>query len=38
MIPDLDIGDWLVFRDMGAYTTTVSTSFNGFKIGDVIAV
>jgi ornithine decarboxylase len=33
MIPDLEMGDWLVFKNMGAYTTTVSTNFNGFKIG-----
>jgi ornithine decarboxylase len=33
LIPDLEMGDWLVFRNMGAYTTTVSTNFNGFKIG-----
>lgn len=26
----LDIGDWLYFQDMGAYTICLSTSFNGF--------
>lgn len=31
MIPELEIGDWLIFHNMGAYTTTVSTTFNGFK-------
>lgn len=38
MIPELNIGDWLVFRNMGAYTTNVSTSFNGFQIGEVIPI
>jgi ornithine decarboxylase len=33
MIPDLEMDDWLIFRNMGAYTTSVSTNFNGFKIG-----
>lgn len=35
LMPSLNIGDWLVFRNMGAYTTNVSTNFNGFKIGKV---
>lgn len=30
-IPELEIGDWIVFHNMGAYTTTVSTAFNGFQ-------
>ena len=33
LIPDLERGDWLVFKNMGAYTTSVSTSFNGFSVG-----
>lgn len=33
MMPDMEMGDWLVFKNMGAYTTNVSTNFNGFKIG-----
>lgn len=35
MMPALEIGDWLVFHNMGAYTTSVSTTFNGFKIGEI---
>jgi len=31
MIPELEMGEWLVFHNMGAYTTTVSTAFNGFQ-------
>ncbi|KAL7929707.1 pyridoxal-dependent decarboxylase [Trichoderma chlorosporum] len=27
---EVDIGDWLVFKDMGAYTTVCNTTFNGF--------
>ncbi|KAL9039246.1 MAG: hypothetical protein Q9214_004957 [Letrouitia sp. 1 TL-2023] len=26
----LDVGDWLYFTEMGAYSTCLSTSFNGF--------
>ncbi|CAG9802115.1 unnamed protein product [Chironomus riparius] len=31
LIPELQMGDWIVFHNMGAYTTTVSTAFNGFQ-------
>jgi ornithine decarboxylase len=27
---ELDIGDWLWFDDMGSYTTSTSTRFNGY--------
>lgn len=37
-LQELEIGDWLIFHNMGAYTNTVSTSFNGFKLGDIIVV
>lgn len=30
MLPELDEGDWLLFRDMGAYTTVTASEFNGF--------
>eukprot|EP00914_Ancora_sagittata_P028818 GHVO01056853.1.p1 GENE.GHVO01056853.1~~GHVO01056853.1.p1 ORF type:complete len:606 (+),score=72.07 GHVO01056853.1:35-1819(+) len=29
-LPDLNIGDWLIFGDMGAYTVAAASSFNGF--------
>uniref|UniRef100_A0A096N8R5 Antizyme inhibitor 2 n=1 Tax=Papio anubis TaxID=9555 RepID=A0A096N8R5_PAPAN len=29
-LPELDVGDWLVFPSMGAYTSSMSCSFNGF--------
>eukprot|EP01119_Soliformovum_irregulare_P006484 TRINITY_DN1853_c0_g1_i1.p1 TRINITY_DN1853_c0_g1~~TRINITY_DN1853_c0_g1_i1.p1 ORF type:complete len:413 (+),score=104.09 TRINITY_DN1853_c0_g1_i1:221-1459(+) len=28
---ELEVGDWLYFKDMGAYTTAASSPFNGFK-------
>jgi ornithine decarboxylase len=31
MLPNLEVGDWLVFPAMGAYTNTASTTFNGFN-------
>ena len=31
LLPEMHIGDWLFFPHMGAYTTTASSSFNGFK-------
>ncbi|XP_043849761.1 antizyme inhibitor 2-like [Dromiciops gliroides] len=30
LLPELHVGDWLVFEDMGAYTHTLSSHFNGF--------
>ncbi|KAF8822289.1 putative Ornithine decarboxylase [Cardiosporidium cionae] len=30
-LPEMFVGDWLMFRNMGAYTTAASSSFNGFK-------
>ncbi|XP_045540385.1 ornithine decarboxylase 1 [Papilio machaon] len=37
-IPALPLGAWLVFRDMGAYTIPVASSFNGFPVPKVRAV
>ncbi|KAF8700796.1 hypothetical protein HU200_034154 [Digitaria exilis] len=34
-LPELRIGDWLVFHDIGAYTTAVSTNFNGFSASEM---
>lgn len=33
-LPLMDIGDWLIFPNMGAYTLVFSTSFNGFEAPD----
>jgi len=30
-LPELEIGDWLYFMNMGAYTIASASSFNGFK-------
>ncbi|GMI65235.1 meso-diaminopimelate decarboxylase 2 [Hibiscus trionum] len=30
-LPELDVNDWLVFHDMGAYTSSCGNDFNGFK-------
>jgi len=31
LLPELFVGDWLYFENMGAYTTAAASSFNGFK-------
>lgn len=38
MLPELDIGDWLVWKNMGAYSIAVATTFNGFPIPIVIPI
>ena len=30
IMPELAVGDWLYFDDMGAYTVSAFSSFNGF--------
>jgi ornithine decarboxylase len=30
-LPELKVGDWLVFKNMGAYTSAAASSFNGFQ-------
>lgn len=30
LLPELDVGDWLLFEKMGAYTVAASSTFNGF--------
>jgi ornithine decarboxylase len=32
VLPELDVGDWLVFESMGAYTIAGSCRFNGFPL------
>eukprot|EP01065_Artemidia_motanka_P045206 TRINITY_DN6594_c0_g1_i1.p2 TRINITY_DN6594_c0_g1~~TRINITY_DN6594_c0_g1_i1.p2 ORF type:complete len:449 (+),score=204.09 TRINITY_DN6594_c0_g1_i1:237-1583(+) len=36
--PHLDIGDWIYFRDFGAYTTAGASSFNGFDMPNMLYV
>eukprot|EP01119_Soliformovum_irregulare_P020534 TRINITY_DN666_c0_g1_i1.p1 TRINITY_DN666_c0_g1~~TRINITY_DN666_c0_g1_i1.p1 ORF type:complete len:420 (+),score=104.73 TRINITY_DN666_c0_g1_i1:247-1506(+) len=31
MLPELNVGEWLYFRNMGAYTMAAASPFNGFK-------
>ncbi|CAL1284253.1 unnamed protein product [Larinioides sclopetarius] len=31
MLPELKVGDWIVFEEMGAYTSACATNFNGFE-------
>eukprot|EP01147_Barroeca_monosierra_P000508 gene508-3834_t len=32
MLPELSVGDWLVFDNMGAYTSCAASTFNGFAL------
>lgn len=36
MFPELHVGQWLMFKDMGAYTCCAASSFNGFELATVI--
>lgn len=36
LLPELYIGDWLVWKNMGAYTLSLANKFNGFPIPHVI--
>ncbi|XP_071637260.1 ornithine decarboxylase 2-like isoform X1 [Temnothorax longispinosus] len=38
MLPELQIGDWLIWKEMGAYTLSVSCAFNGYPIPIVIPI
>lgn len=31
LLPELQVGDWLLFDNMGAYTIAASSTFNGFQ-------
>jgi len=31
-LPELEVGEWMVFREMGAYTIAAATTFNGFQL------
>lgn len=35
LLPELQLGDWIVFENMGAYTLPVASPFNGFPIPKV---
>lgn len=36
MFPELEIGEWISFKNMGAYTQVASSNFNGFEKASVI--
>ena len=38
MIPELQVGDWLLVHHMGAYSVSLSTDFNGFERAKVFPV
>ncbi|PRP78186.1 hypothetical protein PROFUN_11316 [Planoprotostelium fungivorum] len=31
LLPELEVGEWLYFKDMGAYTVAAASPFNGFQ-------
>lgn len=35
LLPELEVGDWLVFEEMGAYTVSAASGFNGFPTPSV---
>lgn len=35
-LPELSVGQWLMFENMGAYTITLNTPFNGFPSADIV--
>ncbi len=37
-LPEMVIGDWMYFENMGAYTSAASSQFNGFKNSTIIYV
>lgn len=32
VLPEMNIGEWIIFREMGAYTMAAGSTFNGFKM------
>ena len=38
LLPRLQVGDWLRFRNMGAYTSAAASRFNGFALPDRFCV
>ena len=34
LLPKMDIGDWMYFQNMGAYTSAAASTFNGFPTTD----
>lgn len=38
LLPEMKVGDWIIFENMGAYTLPVASHFNGFPIPKVHVV
>jgi ornithine decarboxylase len=38
LMPELVVGDWLVFENMGAYTYSAASNFNGFRTTNIYFV
>lgn len=41
LLPELEVGDWVLYANMGAYTLTPSSAFNGMpqpKVNYIISV
>ncbi|TWW53959.1 Ornithine decarboxylase [Takifugu flavidus] len=38
LVPELHVGDWLLFDNIGAYGISMSTEFNGFKRSSIYSV
>ncbi|KAJ3116141.1 hypothetical protein HDU96_010345 [Phlyctochytrium bullatum] len=36
VLPEMDVGDWMYFENMGAYTMSAASQFNGFRKSPVI--
>jgi ornithine decarboxylase len=36
LLPEMNVGDWFYFKQMGAYTIASASTFNGFKKTKVI--
>ena len=37
-MPELEVGDWLYFLNMGAYTRAAGSNFNGFNLPKVFYI
>jgi len=35
LLPEMELGEWLLFNDMGAYTLAAAGTFNGFPVSKV---
>jgi ornithine decarboxylase len=38
LMPEMTVGEWLMFENMGAYTFSASTNFNGFRTSKIYFV